>query len=128
MARKEKKEEVTPSELQKQIKALVKRLNRMDADLDAFDRLTVEMNGEIQEARASKEVKDLLEKIDVVESIYGEANASANSRRGPKRKASTIKDYEKVDVRLRRILVRKGIIDSGDISYEYLKEEFRPKK
>ena len=55
MARKEK-EKVTLYELHKQVKAMLKRLNQMDADLDAFDKLTVEMNGEIQEARASKEV------------------------------------------------------------------------
>ena len=126
MASKDKKTKVTMSELQDQIKALHKRVNMIDNDLDTFDKLTLELHTEVESLKGTKDIADLLEKIDVIETIYGEAHEYARGGRGRKKRPS--KSPECVDKILRRLLVRKKLIGSGDLTYEYLKPEFRTKE
>ena len=110
----------TVEELQKQVKTLQKRLNDIDNDLDSFDKLTRTMENDIMEIRGSKFQGDLIEKIDVIETIYGEAVEYNNEKVRRKTIIAT-------DADIRRILVEKGVITRDDLHQFYLKDEFKRK-
>ena len=120
MASKSKKGEPTIEGLQKQIKDLKKRLDTIDRDLDSFDKLTHSLENDIVDIRGSKFEGDILDKIDVVEAIYGEAVEFnvAGARR---------KTLKAIDPDIRHILVDKGVITHDDLHQFYLKDEFKRK-
>ena len=105
-------------DLQEQITTLHKRLNSIDADLDSFDKLTHRLEVDVDDIRGSKFEGDVLEKIEVVEAIYGEA-VEYNSM-GVRRKTLIATDPD-----IRKILVKKGVITHDDLHQFYLKDEFK---